>query len=168
MKTTRMRLWAGAVGAAATVLVAGGLLVAEDHDIETPVTTTAAVVETSAPAAETTTTTAPPGYGLVWHTGIHTDYNPTLTFQESLAVSDGLLYHAHRHGGVRVVPVREIAYFDYQIYGEDHSSYDSDHPDWGTISIYVDWGRDLGLLLNMRQVSDIAGLADELEEELGG
>ena len=154
------RTWAAIVGGALTIMIGAALVIAEDHEDHfsgvDATTTVPVVIETSTTAAvETTTTTAPPAYGVVWHTGYNT------SVQESIAVSDGLIYHAHRDGGIRVIPMDRVDFFDY--YPPDEGR---NRPNF--IHIYIGSPHhDEKAIVRMARVSDLAGLVDELEEELG-
>lgn len=166
------RTWAAIVGGALTIMIGAALVIAEDHEdhfsgVDATTTTVPVVIETTTTAAvETTPTTAPPAYGVVWHTGIVSRNvgggKPVLELQESVAVADGLIYHSHQYGGIRVHPIDRIIYFDYELYGEDDRYYNEDHPDRGTIQIHLETHP-----IYIREVSDLAGLVDELEYELG-
>ena len=163
------RTWAAVVGSALTIMIGGALVIAEDHE-PTTTTTVPVVIETTTTAAvETTPTTAPPAYGIEWHTGYPDGRwdQPGATEehrrQESIAVANGLLYHARSDGAIQVYPIDLVNHFTY------YNPYPG--KEWGSIYIYTQMAAGVvgrvAVHISLLNVSDLAGLVAELEDALG-
>lgn len=156
------RIWAAAIGGVLTVLVAAALVVAEDHD--TP-------ANPSAEETTTTTTAAVVGYGLVWHIG-ETGFADEPSPQQSIAVANGLLYSRYSDNRTfQVFTADMVTHFWYR-YNDPNTGYGEpdrfNDPERGTIRIYTDhpsWGKNE--IISLHDVSDLAGLVQELEREIG-